>query len=101
MLNRGAWTAHACVENNYLNVKRAKEQKLLPLFLDLTNPTTAIGWDNDERMSLTQRGPVDVVMGLALIHHIAISNNVPLDKVAFYLAKLCRHLIIEFVPKSD
>jgi hypothetical protein len=45
-------------------------------------------------------GP-DVVMALALIHHLAISNNVPLDRIATFFADLARHLVIEFVPKSD
>lgn len=47
------------------------------------------------------RGPVDLVMALALIHHLAISNNVPLVDVADYFADLGEYLIIEFVPKSD
>jgi hypothetical protein len=47
------------------------------------------------------RGPVDLVMALALIHHLAISNNLPLINVANYLAELGEYLIIEFVPKSD
>lgn len=52
-------------------------------------------------MSLASRGPVDTLMALALIHHLAISNNVPLERVARYLARLGRQLIIEFVPKRD
>lgn len=47
------------------------------------------------------RGPVDLVMALALIHHLAISNNVPLVDVAKYFVDLGEYLIIEFVPKSD
>lgn len=52
-------------------------------------------------MSVFERGPVDMIMALALVHHIAISNNVPLSRVADLLAKSCKWLIIEFVPKSD
>jgi ribosomal protein L11 methylase PrmA len=47
------------------------------------------------------RGPADAVLALALIHHLAIGNNLPLERVAGYLARLGRVLIIEFVPKSD
>ena len=54
-----------------------------------------------ERDSLEDRGPVDLVLALALVHHLAISNNVPLDEIASYFSKLCNHLIIEFVPKED
>ena len=91
----------ACVELNYLHVRRDRETRILPLLMDLTNPSPAIGWDNRERMSLLERPRPDVVLALALIHHLAISNNVPLDRTAAYFAKLARHLIIEFVPKED
>ena len=89
------------VEFNYQEMRRKKEINLLPLVLDLTNPSPAIGWDNAERNSFIQRGPADVVMALALIHHLAISNNVPLPVLAETFASLGEHLIIEFVPKSD
>lgn len=91
----------ASVEENYRQVRQNKEKHVLPLVCDLTNPSPAIGWANEERMTLEQRGPADVVMALALIHHIAIANNVPLGRVADYFASLGRRLIIEFVPKGD
>jgi len=90
-----------CVEINYRQVITNGETNLLPLVLDLTNPSPAIGWENQERMSILKRGPADTALALALVHHLAISNNVPLDRVADFLAKLCSWLIIEFVPKSD
>ena len=77
------------------------ETNLLPLVLDLTNPSPPMGWENRERMSILERGPADMVLALALVHHLAISNNVPLGRVADFLAELCSWLIIEFVPKSD
>ena len=91
----------AAVEKNYLQCLEKKEKNILPLVLDLTNPTPNIGWNNQERMSLTDRGPVDTILALALIHHLAISNNVPLPKIRDFFGSLCNHLIIEFVPKAD
>lgn len=91
----------AAVEINYREMKRKQERCLLPLLLDLTNPTPGLGWGGEERDSLLARAPVDCAMALALIHHIAISNNVPMSKVAGFLSRLCRALIIEFVPKAD
>lgn len=91
----------SAVEQNYLRVKTEKEKDLLPLVLDLTNPSPALGWANEERDSLGQRGPVDAVFALALIHHLAISNNVPLPRLADFFAGLCQWLVIEWVPKSD
>jgi hypothetical protein len=91
----------AAVEKNYQQIRQKKENNLLPLVLDLTNPSPGIGWANEERDSLIDRGPVDAVMALALIHHLAISNNVPLHSAAAFFARLGRWLIIEFVPKED
>jgi ribosomal protein L11 methylase PrmA len=91
----------AAVEHNYKQVKIEKEQRILPLIIDLTNPSPAIGWYNRERQSLSERGPADVVLALALIHHLAISNNVPLSKLTEFFYDMCQWLVIEFVPKSD
>jgi len=91
----------AAVEQNYLACKANKDANLLPLVLDLTNPSPAIGWNNKERMSLLERGPVEAVLALALIHHLAIANNVPLPWLANFLQQAGRWLIIEFVPKED
>ena len=90
-----------CVEMNYRRVKQGAETNVLPLLCDLRNPVPALGWANRERAAFAERGPTDVVMALALIHHLAIGNNVPLDMVAEFLAELGNRLIIEFVPKSD
>lgn len=73
----------------------------LPLVLDLTNPSPGIGWHGQERMSLVERGPADLVMALALVHHLAIANNVPLGMIAEFLGDICHYLVIEFVPKTD
>jgi hypothetical protein len=90
-----------CVEQNYLESRSKGETKILPLLLDLTNPSPAIGWQHQERMSLVERGPADMVLCLALIHHLAISNNLPFAKIADFLASIGDSLIVEFVPKTD
>ena len=91
----------ACVEKNYLTTKQNKEDNLLPLFFDLFNPSPAIGWANEERTTLQKRCKTDLVMALALIHHLCISGNIPLEKVASYFRQFAECLIIEFVPKTD
>jgi hypothetical protein len=91
----------AAVEKNYLQCRNSKERRILPLLVDLTNPSPAIGWMNSERSSLIERGPTDLALALALLHHLAISGNVPLRNIASFLKKICKHLIIEFVPKED
>jgi hypothetical protein len=89
------------VEQNYRQVKVEKNEKLLPLLLDLTNPSPALGWANRERDSFSARGPVDLALALAVIHHLAISNNVPLPQLADFFAETSKWLVIEFVPKPD
>jgi hypothetical protein len=91
----------SCVELNYRRCVSSHETKVLPLVLDLTNPSPSIGWENNERMSLQERGPADAVLALALIHHLAIANNLPFSRIARFLHKMCSWLIIEFIPKKD
>lgn len=91
----------SCVEQVYREETKRGNERLLPLLVDLTNPSGAIGWANEERLALAQRGPADLVLALALVHHLAITNNVPLERIAAFLAQLGHHLIIEFVPKRD
>ena len=89
------------VELNYRRVRKDKATHLLPLVMDLTNPSPALGWEHRERASLAQRGPASAVFALALEHHLAISNNVPLGRLAGFLAGLGDLLLIEFIPKED
>ncbi len=89
------------IEKNFLEVIDKNEKKILPLLLDLTNPTPGIGWENQERTSFINRGPTDTVFALAIIHHLAISNNLPLEKIGKFFSEICENLIIEFVPKED
>lgn len=91
----------AAVDLNYRQVRSQNETHLLPLLLDLTNPSSNIGWANQERDSLLDRGPADTVLALALIHHLAISNRVPFTQIAAFMSKIGKRLIIEFVPKED
>jgi ribosomal protein L11 methylase PrmA len=89
------------VEKNYLRARAEKNERLLPLLLDLTNPSPSLGWSAAERDGLLERGPVDACLALALVHHLAIGNNVPLVRVAQFFRRVTRNLVIEFVPKSD
>jgi ribosomal protein L11 methylase PrmA len=91
----------AAVEKSYRACCEAGETNILPLVLDLSNPSPGIGWANQERMSLLERSPVDTALALALVHHLGISQNLPLNRIAGFFADICNTLIIEFVPKAD
>ena len=89
------------VELNYQKCLLDQDPNLLPLQVDLTNPSPGLGWENRERNSLVERGPADLVLALALIHHMALTHNLPLNKVAGFFSKLGPWLVIEFIPKYD
>jgi ribosomal protein L11 methylase PrmA len=91
----------ACVERLYREVREQNLDGILPLVLDLASPSPAIGWANTERMALAERGPVDLLLALAVTHHLAIANNAPFSAIADYFARLGHRVIVEFVPKDD
>jgi SAM-dependent methyltransferase len=91
----------AAVELNYRRAVADRETAILPLVQDLANPSPSLGWGLAERLSLVERGPADVVVALALVHHLAISHNLPFDLIAGFLSRLGHRLIIEYVPKDD
>jgi hypothetical protein len=87
-----------CIDKLY----RDQNPNILPLCVDLTNPTPATGFRNAEQSSFTDRAPSDLVTALALVHHLALHNNIPLSLIADYLSQLAKkYLIIEFIPLSD
>jgi SAM-dependent methyltransferase len=92
----------AGVEKNYLQVKNGSEKNVLPLLIDVMNPSSSLGWLNGERRSFFERAARDsTVLALALVHHLAIGGNVPLPQVAKCFERLGKELIVEFVPKED
>jgi ribosomal protein L11 methylase PrmA len=92
---------HAVVEQHFRHTSTEDNTRVLPIVQNLANPSPAVGWNHGERRSLVDRGPADVAMALAVIHHLTIGCNVPMPAVAQFLARVCRNLIIEFVPKHD
>jgi len=90
-----------CIDQAYEDARRAGDEHLTPIVSDLTNPSPGLGWENRERSSLDERGPADLALALAVIHHLAIANNVPLPLIVDQLARSGRAVIVEFVPKTD
>ena len=76
-------------------------KNVLPLVGNVVDPAPAIGWRNRERKTLAERGQPDLILALALIHHVVISANVPLHEFVNWLADLGGDLVIEFVTKDD
>jgi hypothetical protein len=91
----------AVVESAYRAGRSEARTDLLPLVLDLANPSPGLGWEGRERDTLEARGPAGAVLALALVHHLAIGRNVPLPRLAAWISRLGRAAIVEFVPKDD
>ena len=85
----------------YNFIKQTVIENIHPLIIDITNPTPGIGFNNNERSSFLERTHCDLVMALALIHHLSISKDLPFNLTAELFSKLARIVIIEFVPKED
>ena len=97
-----AWDADpAAVERHYRALRRDRTTAVLPLIVDLANPSAAVGWGLAERRSFVDRTDADVVLVLALIHHLAIGRNVPLPRIADFLADLAPNLVVEWVGRDD
>ncbi len=94
---------HGAVELCFRRTSAEKSTSILPLVVDLTSPTPAVGWMNVERASFLDRcsGKTDLVLALALIHHLVIGNNVPLRSVIELLARTGTNVIVEFIEKRD
>ena len=90
-----------CIARLYAEGCARSGTRVLPLVMNLTNPTARLGWNHDERMSLADRGPADVVLALGLIHHLYFANQVPFDGAAAFFARVARTLLIEFIPHTD
>ena len=90
------------VEKNYKITLKNNESNIIPMVFDLANPSPAVGWNNQERVNLLSRAKnVDLVLALALIHHLRITYNIPFSKMAEYFSQIAPYLIIEFIEKDD
>ena len=90
----------ATVDALYRALRGEGEQRILPLVANLADPSPGLGWRGLERRPLESRGAPDLVLALALIHHVSITANVPIAEFLDWLHELDATLVIEF-PKRD
>jgi hypothetical protein len=89
---------HACVDRLY---RSANAPNVLPLCMDLANPSPAMGWRGRERKRIEDRGQPELILCLGLIHHLVIAANIPLAEVVDWLASFRADVILEFPSKKD
>lgn len=93
---------HDCTDKIYLSTKEKNTKNIKTILADIAQPTPGAGWANEEKTSLINRLRGDMILALALIHHLCISRNVPLSFIAQLFANITTgYAIVEFVPKSD
>ena len=80
---------------------KAESSNILSLVIDLSNPSPACGFASEERESFLDRFQSDLSLSLALLHHLAIKNNLPFERVAEFLHTLSEYAIVEWIPKTD
>jgi hypothetical protein len=91
----------AVVDGLYRMLRAGGETAILPLYMDVTDPSPALGWRGEERRTLSSRGKPDLTLCLALVHHVAISGNVPVREFLGWLRSLESKLVIEFPTTDD
>ena len=89
------------IAKNYNIAKEEAIENILTLHLNIVNPTPAIGFANQERKSFLERVGVDLVLALALVHHLTITHDLSFEQLAKQFSKMGKNLIIEFPPRED
>ena len=92
---------HLCIDHLYRALKEEDSNNILPLYMNLADPSPDLGWRGRERKSLASRGSPDLILCLALIHHAVIGANIPVQDFIEWLASLNASVVIEFVTKED
>ena len=91
----------AVVEALYRALRAEGSQTILPLVGNVADPSPALGWRGEERRTLAARGRPDLTLCLALVHHVALSSNVPVRAFLDWLAELGTEVVVEFPTRDD
>ncbi|MDP8956829.1 MAG: class I SAM-dependent methyltransferase [Actinomycetota bacterium] len=91
----------AIAEGLYRSLRAERAARILPLVVDVTDPSPALGWAGRERQTLAERGTPDLTLCLAVLHHVALAGNVPVPSFLSWLHGLETALVIEFATRED
>ncbi len=92
---------HLAIDRLYRSLKSERNDRILPLVFNIADPSPGLGWRGIERRDLAGRGRPELVLALALIHHLVLRENIPLADIVDWLADLKSAAVIEFVDKAD
>lgn len=91
----------AVIDRLYRRLRSTGREDVLPLVMNLADPSGGLGWANRERAAFSERVRPDVTLALALVHHLAIGANVPLAQVIDWLGTFGGRQVVEFVHPDD
>lgn len=94
-------TDELVVDRLFQQLQQGEERNLLPMVFDLTDPSPGLGWRGRERRRIEERGKPDLVLLLAVVHHLVVSGNLPLIEVIDWLRSMEAEVIFEWVPPTD
>lgn len=89
------------VDHLYRDLRAEGAGNIVPLVVDFADPSPGIGWRGRERAPFLQRNQPDLVLALAVVHHLAITNNVPPSELLDALHDLDCECIVEFPTEDD
>jgi hypothetical protein len=89
------------IDRLFQRLRGAETKNVLPIVYDLSDPSPGLGWRGEERKGLAERGRPDLVLLLAVVHHMVVSGNLPLVEVIDWLRWLGSEVVFEWVPPSD
>jgi SAM-dependent methyltransferase len=92
---------HETVEGVYRALRDEGNESILPLVGNLADPSPGLGWRGLERRPLADRGRPDLVLALALVHHLAITANLPVREIVDWLKGLGATVVVEFPTRED
>ena len=92
---------HLTIDRLYQSLRSEDNRNIVPLVVDLADPSPALGWRGAERPGLEQRSKPNLIFCLALIHHLVIGKNLLLREVIEWLASFNADVVIEFVERDD
>jgi hypothetical protein len=89
------------IESLYSLTKKEKITNLIPLVIDILNPSPSLGWMSRERSSFLERIDPDVILMLGISHHLLGQANITFPMLADLCSKTKRYVFYEFIPDTD
>jgi hypothetical protein len=89
------------IDRLYRHLRSSGETRITPLVVDLADPSPGLGWRGQERRSFVDRVRPDLVLCLAVVHHLALTDTVPFDGIVALLADFASPLVVELPHRDD